>query len=286
MPCPSPTPNRTRRFSPVLAALLLLASGPLIAACSGDKQEVAYIEKPAEELYNEAADALDAGQNQKAAQMFDEVERQHPYSQWATQAQLMAGFAYYQDIDYDQAISALDRFIELHPGHKDIAYAYYLKALSYYEQITDVKRDQAVTGKAMNALKQVFTRFPDSKYARDAKLKFELTQDHLAGKEMSIGRYYQERGNYQAAINRYRRVIEHYQTTSHVPEALHRLTESYLTLGIIPEAQASAAVLGYNFPGSSWYEDSYALLSHEGYEPKKPEKGWLSRIYHQLKKAL
>ena len=270
------------RFRPILLGLALVLS---LAACSSDDEGVAYVERPAEEIYNTAANALDSGRYQEAAQQFDEVERQHPYSEWATRAQLMAGYAYYQDLDYDQAILALERFIQLHPGHKDIAYAYYLRALSYYEQITDVKRDQAVTQQAMDGLRQVFTRFPESKYARDARLKFELTEDHLAGKEMSIGRYYQKRGQYQAAINRYRRVVDEFQTTSHVPEALHRLTESYLALGVVPEAQAAAAVLGYNFPGSDWYEDSYALLAEEGYEPVRPEKGWMARMMDKVANA-
>ncbi|MAJ63226.1 MAG: outer membrane protein assembly factor BamD [Alphaproteobacteria bacterium] len=270
------------RFRPILLGLALVLS---LAACSSDDEGVAYVERPAEEIYNTAANALDSGRYQEAAQQFDEVERQHPYSEWATRAQLMAGYAYYQDLDYDQAILALERFIQLQPGHKDIAYAYYLRALSYYEQITDVKRDQAVTQQAMDGLRQVFTRFPESKYARDARLKFELTEDHLAGKEMSIGRYYQKRGQYQAAINRYRRVVDEFQTTSHVPEALHRLTESYLALGVVPEAQAAAAVLGYNFPGSDWYEDSYALLAEEGYEPVRPEKGWMARMMDKVANA-
>tara|TARA_B100001123_G_scaffold129388_1_gene150302 strand:+ start:354 stop:1202 length:849 start_codon:yes stop_codon:yes gene_type:complete len=270
------------RFRPILLGLALVLS---LAACTSDDEGVAYVERPAEEIYNTAANALDAGRYQEAAQQFDEVERQHPYSEWATRAQLMAGYAYYQDLDYDQAILALERFIQLQPGHKDIAYAYYLRALSYYEQITDVKRDQAVTQQAMDGLRQVFTRFPESKYARDARLKFELTEDHLAGKEMSIGRYYQKRGQYQAAINRYRRVVDEFQTTSHVPEALHRLTESYLALGVVPEAQAAAAVLGYNFPGSDWYEDSYALLAEEGYEPVRPEKGWMARMMDKVANA-
>jgi outer membrane protein assembly factor BamD len=269
----------------VRAAMLALVLGTGLAACSSDDGQEEYVERPAEELYTDAANAMDARDFENAAKLFDEVERQHPYSRWATQAQLMAGFAHYQNLDYDEAILALDRFIQLHPGHKDIAYAYYLKALSYYEQITDVKRDQAVTEEAMSGLRQVFTRFPESKYARDAKLKYELTEDHLAGKEMSIGRYYEKRGQYQAAINRFREVVEKYQTTSHVPEALHRLTESYLALGVIPEAQASAAVLGYNFPGSDWYEDSYALLAEEGYEPVRPEKGWLARMMDNVAKA-
>ena len=270
------------RFRPILLGLALVLS---LAACSSDDEGVAYVERPAEEIYNTAANALDSGRYQEAAQQFDEVERQHPYSEWATRAQLMAGYAYYQDLDYDQAILALERFIQLQPGHKDIAYAYYLRALSYYEQITDVKRDQAVTQQAMDGLRQVFTRFPESKYARDARLKFELTEDHLAGKEMSIGRYYQKRGQYQAAINRYRRVVDEFQTTSHVPEALHRLTESYLALRVVPEAQAAAAVLGYNFPGSDWYEDSYALLAEEGYEPVRPEKGWMARMMDKVANA-
>ena len=260
---------------PIMVAMALLLT---LGACAGD-DEIVYVERPAEDIYNNAANALDAGRYQEAAREFDEVERQHPYSEWATRAQLLAGYAYYSDLDYDQAIIALDRFISLHPGHKDIAYAYYLRALSYYEQINDVQRDQAVTQEAMDSLRQVFTRFPDSQYARDSKLKFELTEDHLAGKEMSIGRYYQRRGQYQAAINRYRRVVDLYQTTSHVPEALHRLTESYLTLGVVPEAQAAAAVLGHNFPGSDWYEDSYVLLADEGYEPIRPsEQGWWSKM--------
>ncbi|MEM6902105.1 MAG: outer membrane protein assembly factor BamD [Pseudomonadota bacterium] len=261
---------------------LSLIMAVAIVACASDDEGLEYVERPAEEIYTEAASALDAGRYQSAAQLFDEVERQHPYSEWATLAQLMAGYAYYSDLDYDQAVIALERFIQLHPGHKDIAYAYYLRALSYYEQITDVKRDQAVTQRAMDSLRQVFGRFPESKYARDAKLKFELTEDHLAGKEMSIGRYYLERKQYQAAINRFKRVIENYQTTSHVPEALHRLTESYLALGVIPEAQASAAVLGHNFPGTDWYVDSYALLIDEGVRPADPDQGWMADVMDSI----
>lgn len=261
---------------------LSLVMAVALIACAGDDEGLEYVERPAEDIYNEAANALDASQYQQAALLFDEVERQHPYSEWATRAQLMAGFAYYSDLDYDQAVLSLERFIQLHPGHKDIAYAYYLRSLSYYEQITDVKRDQAVTQRAMDSLQQVFTRFPESKYSRDAKLKFELTEDHLAGKEMSIGRYYLERKQYQAAINRFKRVIENFQTTSHVPEALHRLTESYLALGVIPEAQASAAVLGHNFPGNEWYIDSYALLVDEGVRPAAPDQGWMADIMDSI----
>ncbi|MBV6631858.1 MAG: outer membrane protein assembly factor BamD [Alphaproteobacteria bacterium] len=271
---PSLRTLRTISLSAIAAIVLI--------ACAGDDEGLEYVERPAEDIYTEAANAMDAGSFQTAAQLFDEVERQHPYSEWATRAQLMSGYAYYSDLDYDQAVISLERFIQLHPGHKDIAYAYYLRSLSYYEQITDVKRDQAVTQSAMASLRQVFTRFPESKYARDAKLKFELTEDHLAGKEMSIGRYYLDRKQYQAAINRFKRVIENYQTTSHVPEALHRLTESYLALGVIPEAQASAAVLGHNFPGNEWYIDSYALLVDEGVRPAAPDQGWMADVMDSI----
>jgi outer membrane protein assembly factor BamD len=184
---------------------------------------------------------------------------------WATKAQIMAAFTYYQSNKYDDAIIALDRFIQLHPGHKDIPYAYYLKGLCFYEQISDVGRDQRVTQQALDALAEVVKRYPDTPYARDARLKVELTIDHLAGKEMLVGRYYQKNQQYVGAINRYRTVIERYQTTTHVPEALHRLVECYLALGVKTEAKEAAAVLGYNFPGSDWYADSYYLITGEDY---------------------
>ena len=215
----------------------------------------------------------------EAARLFDEVERQHPYSQWATRAQLMAAYAHYQALAYDDAIIALDRFIQLHPGSDDIAYAYYMKGLCYYEQITDVGRDQRITQQALDALGEVTRRFPESPYSRDAALKIDLTNDHLAGKEMEIGRYYLRQGHQNAAIGRFRTVIERYQTTSHVPEALHRLTEAYLALGVVDEAQAAAAVLGHNFPGSEWYVDSYALLVDANVRPESSSKSWISRAW-------
>ncbi len=243
-----------------IAAALLAAS--ILAACSSDDGPV-YIERPVEELYNEAVDQAENENFADAADTFLEVERQHPYSIWATKAQLMSAFSYYSDGQYDDAILSADRFIQLHPGNRDISYAYYLKALSYYEQITDVGRDQRTTELALQSLDDIVRRFPDSRYAKDAILKIDLTRDHLAGKEMEIGRYYHERDNYLAAINRYRTVIEDYQTTTHVPEALHRLSEAYTALGIEPEAQSNAAVLGHNFPGSEWYIDSYELVEGE-----------------------
>ena len=267
------------------AGAALLAAMILVGCSSDDTPE--YVERPVEELYNEAVDQVETEDYADAAETFLEVERQHPYSVWATKAQLMSAFSYYSDGQYDDAILSADRFIQLHPGNRDIAYAYYLKALSYYEQITDVGRDQRITELALQSLDDVVRRFPDSRYAGDARLKIDLTRDHLAGKEMEIGRYYHERENYLAAINRYRTVVEDYQTTTHVPEALLRLSEAYTALGIEPEARANAAVLGHNFPGSDWYIDSYELvegkvvhdLDGDGEPDPVPEKGFFSRLW-------
>jgi outer membrane protein assembly factor BamD len=264
-----------------LRRVLPAAFGLALAACAGDDDTIEYVERPAETIYTEAADALDGEDYEEAAQLFDEVERQHPYSRWATRAQLMSAYAYYQDLEYDEAIIALDRFIRLHPGSDDIAYAYYLRALCYYERISDVERDQEMTELAMGALSEVVRRFPDTAYARDARLKFDLTQDQLAGREMTIGRYYLRREHYQAAINRFRTVVDQYQTTTHVPEALHRLAEAYMALGLMEEAQAAAAVLGHNYPGSEWYVDSYALLVDEGIRPAG-QGGFLERSFGWL----
>ncbi len=247
-----------RRFLPPrsLAAVLALF---LLGACSGDDDE-AYVERPVAEIYNEAVDALQSGRYKTSARLFDEVERQHPYSQWATKAQLMAAYSHYQDNQYDEAVVALDRFIQLHPSNRDTPYAYYLKGLSYYEQISDVARDQKMTELALKTLRELISRFPESKYARAAKLKVDLTRDHLAGKEMKIGRYYLIQRQYLAAINRFQAVVERYQTTTHVPEALHRLAEAYHALGIDEEARKAAAILGHNFPGSEWYVDSFEMI--------------------------
>ena len=244
--------------------LLPLLAVTALAACSGSGEKKPEIEdRPVESLYNEAAESLDAKEYDHAVRMFEEVERQHPYSEWATQAELMAAYSYYKDTRYDEAIIALDRFMELHPGNKDVDYALYMKALCYYEQISDVARDQAMTKEALQSFETLIRRFPDSKYTRDGILKRDLTLDHLAGKEMEIGRYYLHQGQLNAAINRFRTVATDYQTTMHVPEALHRLVEAYMTLGLKDQATRVAAVLGYNYPGSPWYEDSYKLLDPE-----------------------
>jgi outer membrane protein assembly factor BamD len=255
-----------------LGAVLLLVA---LAACGGGNKNQAYIEKPVDDLYNGAMDQLTNEDFGKAAATFGEVESQHPYSVWATKSQLMAVYADYANAKYDEAILAADRFIQLHPGNKDIAYAYYVKAICYYIQITDVGRDQKITEQAVKALDDVVRRFPDSKYARDAKLKLDFTHDHLAGKEMEIGRYYLKQGEYLAAMNRFRRVIDNYQTTTHVPEALERLVECDLALGLTKEAQENAAVLGYNYPGSHWYEDAYALVAgNTTTAGQPPPKSW------------
>ncbi len=256
----------------LLAGCALLA----IAACSSDEKDT-YVEAPVEKLYNDATDLMLAGTFDAASKKFDEVERQHPYSVWATKAQLMSAYSLYQRNRYDESLVALDRFIQLHPGNRDAAYAYYLKALNFYEQIADVGRDQRLTDQALKALEEVVRRFPESVYARDARIKIDLTRDHLAGKEMEIGRFYERGGQQVAAINRFRRVVEKFQTTTHVPEALHRLTECYLAVGLREEAQTAAAVLGHNFPGSEWYEDSYALLEGAHLRPLEDEGSWISR---------
>jgi outer membrane protein assembly factor BamD len=223
-----------------------------------------YVERPAETIYSQALDQMERGQYSLAADIFDEVERQHPYSEWARRSMLMASFANYQANSYEEAISDAERFISLHPGNRSAPYAYYLIAISHFERIMDVGRDQRMTAQAMEALQQVVRRYPQSRYAQDARLKIDMTRDHLAGKEMDIGRWYLRRGYHLAAINRFRNVVQEYQTTSHTPEALHRLVEAYVALGIDTEASEVAAVLGYNFPGNRWYEDSYRLLTREG----------------------
>tara|TARA_B110000305_G_scaffold40390_1_gene41787 strand:+ start:1935 stop:2789 length:855 start_codon:yes stop_codon:yes gene_type:complete len=240
---------------------LLLAAG-LMSGCAVGVEKKVYVEEPVEDLYNSAIDLMLEGKFRTSTTKFDEVERQHPYSVWSTKAQLMAAYAYYQANRYDEGIVALDRFIQLHPANKDISYAYYLKALSYYEQISDVSRDQKMTQLALTSLRELTRRYPNSKYSRDAKLKLDLTYDHLAGKEMQVGRYYHTQRQYLAAINRFKVVVEKYQTTTHIPEALHRMTEGYYALGLLGEARKTAAVLGHNYPGSKWYINSYEMIEN------------------------
>ncbi|MEL7197333.1 MAG: outer membrane protein assembly factor BamD [Pseudomonadota bacterium] len=254
------------RKSIARSAILGVAVATL-TACGGGaaNEDVAYVARDVESLYSEAQRRLDSGNTLVAAALFDEVERQHPYSPWARRAQLMSAFSYYIARDYNKSIQNAQRFLSIHPGNKDAPYAYYLIALSYYEQISDVNRDQKITEQARTALREVNRRFPQSEYAADARLKLDLVADHLAGKEMEIGRHYQRSGQWLAAAIRFTNVVDKFETTSHTPEALYRLTESNLALGIPQEAVKYAAVLGANYPGSEWYEKAYELVEdHAG----------------------
>jgi outer membrane protein assembly factor BamD len=248
--------------------MILIITGVLLSGCStfGSKKKakLAYVERPAETLYNRGLERMDTNRWDDAILFFDEVERQHPFSRWARRSMLMSSFAHYQSGDYDETIAGAQRFINLHPGSESTPYAYYLIAISHYEQIFDVGRDQGTTVLAESALQQVVRRYPDSDYARDARLKLELTHDHLAGKEMDVGRYYLNAGQQLAAIGRFRNVVKKYETTSQTEEALHRLVEAYVSLGLINEAKQVGSVLGYNYPRSEWYFDSYNLLSKYG----------------------
>jgi len=247
-----------------LSATLLSGCALLGGGSSGRGTDTRYVARDVDTLYNAAKDRLDRGQYKIAAALFDEVERQHPYSPWARRAQQMSAFSYYLANDYNKAIESSRRFLSIHPGNKDAPYAYYLIALCYYEQISDVTRDQKITEQALASLGEVARRYPNSRYAADAQLKMDLVNDHLAGKEMEIGRFYQRRGKWLAATIRFRTVIEKYQTTTHTPEALMRLTESYLALGVPVEAKKTAAVLGANYPGTKWYERAYELVNKHG----------------------
>ncbi|MDH5722013.1 MAG: outer membrane protein assembly factor BamD [Alphaproteobacteria bacterium] len=254
-----------------------------LSACSssGGKKEKVEADS-VEALYERADTALKKKNYVEATKYFEELERQHPYSEWSVRAQIMGAYASYLDQRYDEAIASIDRYIQLHPGAEDVDYAYYLKAMSYYEQISDVRRDQNMTIDALRAFNTLIGRFPNSEYSRDASLKRDLAMDHLAGKEMEVGRYYLERGHVNAAINRFRSVIVNFQTTSHVPEALHRLVEAYLTLGLKHEALKVAAVLGHNYPGSKWYERSYALLDPASRSKIDDDKGFFTRTIESL----
>jgi outer membrane protein assembly factor BamD len=235
----------------------------LVGGCAGRSKapkDTAYIARDVDSLYLEAKKRLDEGEPKVAAALFDEVERQHPYSPWARRAQLMSAFSYYSAADYTKSVQSAQRFLSIHPGNKDAAYAYYLIALSYYEQISDVSRDQKTTLQALSALNDVVRRYPGTRYAVDAGLKIDLVNDHLAGKEMDIGRFYERAGRWLAADIRFRNVIDKYDNTSHTAEALYRLVETNLALGLTEEAQKYAAVLGRNYPGSDWYQKAYGLM--------------------------
>ncbi len=267
---------------------LALAGALALAGCGG--KGFATREQPlesfsAQEIYQQAEIQLNAKDYSEAAHNFGEVERLYPYSEWAKRALIMQAFAYHRDRDYESSRAAAQRYIDFYPADEDAAYAQYLMALSYYDQIDDVGRDQGLTFQALQSLRTVIERYPDSEYARSAILKFDLAFDHLAAKEMEIGRYYLKRGHYMAAVNRFRVVVEDFQTTTQTPEALHRLVECYLALGLTDEAQSAGAILGHNFRSTPWYEDSYALLTGRGLEPKARGDGWLAALYRQTVKG-
>ena len=248
----------TRSAAALIACALVLPA----AGCARNKDvtDTAYVARDVNTLYDLAKRRMDQGVYEESAKLFDEVERQHPYSVWARRAQLMSAFSYYLARKYPEAVSSARRFLTIHPGNKEAPYAHYLVAMSHYQQMEDVTRDQRITQQAADAFGELVRRYPESRYAADARVKLDLINDHLAGKEMEIGRFYQRSGNWLAATNRFRTVIDKYQTTSHTPEALHRLVESYLALGIPVEARKAAVVLGANYPDSAWYRRAYRLI--------------------------
>ncbi len=276
-----------------LARVLLVALVlPFAAGCSLfdtddasnnlNKDAEQYSERPIDQIYAQAWKEINRGNWAEAALQFNEVDRQHPYSVWARRAQLMSAFCYYQANKYDDTVATADQYISLHPGSQEVAYAFYLKAIALYEQIVDVGRDQSKTVGALVALQDVVQRFPDTEYARDATLKIDLTEDHLAGKEMEVGRYYLTRGDYIGAINRFRVVVDQYQTTPQIAEALLRLTESYYSLGLDSEAQTAAAVLGANYPGTVWYQNAYTILKGRNLVPAVNQQSWIYKAFHKM----
>ena len=264
-----------------LAALVLVAAS--LGACSLFDKDTVLPDEPADKLYNEGLYLLNSKKTPKeAAKKFEEVDRQHPYSDWARKSLIMTAYAYYEGKDYDESISAAKRYVTLHPGSPDAAYAQFLIGSSYFDQIPDITRDQGRTERAVNALEEVTRKFPNTEYAVSAKHKVEMARDNLAGKEMEIGRYYQQKRDFVGSVNRFKVVVTQYQTTRHVEEALYRLTEVYLALGIPGEAQTAAAVLGHNFPDSRWYKDAYNLVKAGGLEPTINPSSWISRAFKKL----
>lgn len=272
--------RKTRQALAVTMLLGLVACGAL-----NDAPRIPLENYTPKEIFDRGEFELNRKRPDDAAFYFGEVERLYPYSEWAKRGLIMQAFAYHKDGDYPNSRSSAQRYLDFYPADEDAAYAQYLLALSYYDQIDEVGRDQGLTFQALQALRVVIERYPDSEYAKEAVLKFDLAFDHLAGKEMEIGRYYLKRGHFGAAAKRFRVVVEDFQTTSHTPEALHRLAESYLSLGLDAEAQAAGAILGHNYQGTEWYQDSFDLLTGQGLEPSALGNNWLSQIYRQMIKG-
>jgi len=266
-----------------LGLALVLVGGSLLGACAtNDTDEVIPPDEPAEKIYNEGLTLLRKQEPEKAAKRFEDVDRTHPYSEWARKSLLMTTYSYFEAGKYDEAIASGKRYVALYPGSQDAAYAQYMVASSLYENIPDITRDQRKTRQALDALQDVVNKYPNTEYAATAKRKIEVARDQLAGKEMMIGRYYLEQRNYTGAINRFKVVVTQYQTTRQVEEALFRLTEAYMALGIVSEAQTAAAVLGYNFPDSQWYKDAYKLVQSGGVEPQENKGSWISQSFKKM----
>jgi outer membrane protein assembly factor BamD len=278
---PGRAARRVRSLAGYAALALLVA--PLMACSLFNKDEDFVPDQPADKLYNQGLYLLNQQQDYKeAAKKFDEVDRQNPYSDWARKALLMSAYSYYESQQYTDCINSAERYVTLHPGSPDAAYAQYLIGASYYDQILDVSRDQARAEKAINALEEVVRKYPDSEYATAAHKKIDMARDQLAGKEMEIGRYYMSKRDFVGAINRFKVVVTQYQTTRHVEEALERLTEAYVSLGLMDEAQTAAAVLGHNFPDSPWYKDSYNLVKGAGGQPNENKESWISKSFKTI----
>jgi outer membrane protein assembly factor BamD len=278
------TPPKLAGWSGLARVLAVAVVAASLGACSSfdvfAKKDDTPPDQPADRLYNEGLYLLNAKKDARdAVKKFEEVDRQHPYSEWARKSLIMSAYAYYQAGEYDDCVNSAKRYITLHPGSPDAAYAQYLIASSYFEEIPDVTRDQARTERALAALEEVIRKYPTTEYANSSKQKIEVARDQLAGKEMEIGRYYLKKKDYTGAINRFKVVVTKYQTTRHVEEALMRLTESYMALGIVDEAQTAAAVLGHNFPDSQWYKHAYALVKTGGVEPKENQGSWISKAF-------
>ncbi len=261
--------------------VVLYAAGIALSGCGGnDRTNIE--DMTATEIFNRAEFELEAGNPSDAAVTFGEVERLYPYSELAKRALIMQAYAYHQDRDYENSRATAQRYIEFYPANEDAAYAQYLLALSYYDQVDEIGRDQGVTLEALQSLRTVIERYPDSGYARSSSLKFDLAFNHLAAKEMEIGRYYLARGHHTAAVNRFRVVVEQFQTTTHTAEALYRLIEAYISLGLTDEAQTAGAILGYNYRSTPWYNDGFQLLTGQGLRAEVADDGWLRRIYRQM----
>lgn len=276
--------NRSNRLGRAVRGLAVLSVFVAVSACSsfGTGRPASLEQYSAKEIFERGELELERNDGEEAAFYFGEIERLYPYSEYAKRALIMQAFAYHKERDYPNSRSSAQRYVDFYPTSEDAAYAQYLLALSYYDQIDEIGRDQGLTFQALQSLRTVIEQYPDTEYARSSVLKFDLAFDHLAAKEMEVGRYYLKRNHFTAAANRFRVVVEDFQTTTHTAEALHRLVESYLSLGLVQEAQTAAAILGFNFQSTEWYEASYALLTAQGLEPRSIGDNWLSAIYRQM----